>query len=47
MFPDDSTVLDASASHDDQKIVKYRWEQSRCIDSYLFSFVQSLYFIEE
>ena len=29
MFPDDSTVLDASASRDDQKIVSYHWEQSR------------------
>ncbi|XP_015756834.1 PREDICTED: dyslexia-associated protein KIAA0319-like protein [Acropora digitifera] len=28
VYPDDSTVLDASASHDDQKIVKYHWEQS-------------------
>ncbi|KAM7429253.1 hypothetical protein ABFA07_019869 [Porites harrisoni] len=27
VYPDDSTVLDASASHDDQKIVKYHWEQ--------------------
>lgn len=29
VFPDDSTVLDASSSHDDQKIVSYHWEQSR------------------
>lgn len=28
VFPDDSTVLDASSSHDDQKIVSYHWEQS-------------------
>lgn len=28
VFPDDSTVLDASASRDDQKIVSYHWEQS-------------------
>lgn len=28
VFPDDSTVLDASSSRDDQKIVSYHWEQS-------------------
>ena len=31
VFPDDSTVLDASSSHDDQKIVSYHWEQSRWV----------------
>ena len=29
VFPDDTTTLDGKDSRDDQKIVKYHWEQVR------------------